>query len=207
MDNFVDEIQEDLKKDQFQKIWTDYGNYFIGALIALVLGGAGYTYWDYSQTQHRFDLTRAYEMALTKENLEAKAQAFGELSNSTVKGYAVLGAFEEAELAKNPAEVYRKIAANSRYDKVFRELATLKAISKEMVTGANPQVLLDEISMITKTASPWREIAYELEANLNLSAGKVDQALVIFENLATTENAPMGVRQRSRIILDFVKNR
>lgn len=207
MDNFVEEIQEDLKKDQLLKFWKDYGNYVIGALIALILGGAGYAYWDYAETQKRRELTQVYERALAETDPHLQAQAFSKLSASSNKGYAIIGAFEEAERAKNPAQAYRKISKEGRFDKVFRELAMLKAVSKEMKEGANPTVLLEDVIAITKTASPWREVAYEIEANLNLSAGKVDQALQIFETLAAMETAPQGVRQRAHIILDFIRNR
>lgn len=207
MNNLVDEIKEELKKDQLTEFWKNYGNYLIGGALAIFLGGAGYFYWDYSQSQRRQELTLLYETTLKETDPKLKADILNQLSNSDIIGYVILGSFEEAEQSQNPAEAYRKIAQDKKIDVVFRDLATLKAVSKEMSSQGDPHALLEEVSAISKKASPWRDLAFELEGSLSLLTGKVDQGLKIFESLEASETAPRGVRQRSHAILDFVRKR
>tara|TARA_A100000171_G_C2123110_1_gene141936 strand:- start:112 stop:732 length:621 start_codon:yes stop_codon:yes gene_type:complete len=206
LDNLVDEIKEDLKKEQLLKIWKEYGNYIIGVIIALVFSGIGYVYWDYSQEKLRLELAQAYESAVRETDPKIQKNAFDKLAGSALKGYSVIGVFEAAEISSDPVAAYRQIARDTRHDQVFRDFALLKAILKELPTG-DPHSLLDEISALTKKATPWRESAFEIEATLYLMAGKVEQALDLFETLAKSKSAPRGVQQRSRIMLDLANNR
>lgn len=204
MTNLIDEIKEDLKREQLLKIWQTYHSAILGTLAVLIVGGAGYLYWDHRQDRLRLEATQAYEAAVTLPTEAEQEKAFQSLSQGP-KGYALLGAFEAAELAKDPASAYRAIAKENRHDKVFRDLATLKALLKDL-PSKDPQALLEEVATLTKTATPWRESAYEIEAIVTLKMGQLEKALSLFERLAHSKKAPRGVRQRSQAMLDLVRN-
>ncbi len=45
-DDFLfEEIDDELRQDRAHKLWRAYGQYVIGAVLALVIGVAGYQGW------------------------------------------------------------------------------------------------------------------------------------------------------------------
>ena len=44
-DVLFQEIEDDLRQEQTNKLWTDYGKYIVGAALALVIGVAGFQGW------------------------------------------------------------------------------------------------------------------------------------------------------------------
>ena len=50
-DSFFREVEEELRNERLQSIWTKYGTYLIAAAIALVVGVAVWRYLDYSNAQ------------------------------------------------------------------------------------------------------------------------------------------------------------
>ena len=41
------EVDEEVRQDQFKKLWTLYGSYFTALAVAVVLAVAGFKGWQY----------------------------------------------------------------------------------------------------------------------------------------------------------------
>ena len=49
MTDIFREIEEDLRRDRFSRIWQRHGHLLVGLVVVIVVGVAGWRYWTYSQ--------------------------------------------------------------------------------------------------------------------------------------------------------------
>lgn len=203
MDEFVAEVQEDIRRDQLLSLWKSYGNYIIAAIVALFVATGGYIYWEHHQKEAQQRDALLFEEMLKLEPGAVRTQKLEELAKTGGSGYRLLALFEEAQTSPNPGEAYRKLAKDARLDPGFKELAALRAIMADM-GKVSAQRLLEEVGLLVKAVGPWREQAFEIQAYLLLETGRRQDARKIFENLKGSQGAPMGVRARAAAMLDMI---
>ncbi|MCA0370615.1 MAG: tetratricopeptide repeat protein [Proteobacteria bacterium] len=203
MDEFVAEVQEDIRREHLLSIWKSYGKYIIAAVVALIVGTGGYIYWEHHQSQAQQRDALLFEEMLKTQDPAARKDKIHVLASSGSPGYRLLALFEEAQNSADPGDAYRKLAKDNRLDPSFKELAALRAIMADM--GKAPsQRLLEEVGLLVKAVGPWREEAFEIQAYLLLETGRRAEARKIFENLKASQLAPPGVRARAQAMLDMI---
>ena len=204
-DLLLKEIDEDLRHERLAKLWQRFGNWVIGAALAVVVIVAGHQGWkSYELSKHEAaaaGYAAAVRMAAQNNALEAE-KAFAELAPSAPAGYAMLARFREAALAlqqgdpARAASLYRRIAADGGLERPYRELALLQA-AFALADSAEPQALRQEIAPLAQTDSPWRHLAREIGALLSLRAGDRDGAREEFRRLAEDAAAPPALKARA----------
>src|SRR5262249_16587080 len=129
------EVDEEVRREQFKKLWERYGGYLIAACIVVVLGAGGwrgYEWWQAKQAgQTGGAVWQAIWLAGSRKNSEAGA-AFARVSADGTPGYRVLARLRQAaELAgadrKAAVAAYDAIAADNRAGQVFQDLAAVRA--------------------------------------------------------------------------------
>jgi hypothetical protein len=201
VDEFVVEVQEDIRREQALKFWRSYGKYIITLVVLLIVGTGGFLYWQEHQLTKQQEDALLYEQALSDQDPKLKASALKTLSTSASPGYRALALFEEAEHSGNPAAAYRALAGDKKLEPALKELASLKAILKD-VGHAPAEALLNEVQLLVRNTGPWREQAFEIQAILLMETGRIDEAKRVFENLKASKVAPEGVRARASAMLD-----
>jgi hypothetical protein len=198
------EIDEELRRDNFRKLWSRYGRYVIAAaVLVLVVAGAIVAWRDHQLSERRAQSTRyASALALAREDKEADAvKIFGAIAQEG-GGYAVLASFEEAaELAKSgdrkaAIAIYDRIAAASALDSSLRELAVLLSVMQSM-PESDPHSTIERLASLTASGNSWRPTALELTAIARFSSGDRSEALDLYKSLADDLTAPPGVRARA----------
>ncbi len=201
-DSLFREFEEDLRQEHWAKLWKRYGNYAVGAVLALVLSVAGYQGWRaYDIAARQSDGERfaaALKLAGDKQT-QAAAEAFAGLAADATAGYALLARFQEAALlAKRgePAAAYADLAADPGVDAVYRDLAVILGAFHEM-NGPGAGDLSARLAPLTADGNPWRHSAKELTAVLAARAGDRTKARALFTALAADATAPQGIRARA----------
>jgi hypothetical protein len=198
------EIDEELRRDNLQKLWARYGRYIIAvAVLALVAAGGIVGWRDHQLSERRAQSTRyASALSLAGNGKEAEAvKVFGIIAREG-GGYAVLASFEEAGLLaksgdkKAAAAAYDRIAATSEYDLNLRGLAVLLSVIQQM-PEADPQTTIDRLAPLTASGNPWRLTAIELTALARLKSGDKSGALSLFKSLADDLATPQSLRARA----------
>jgi hypothetical protein len=198
------EIDEELRRDNLLKLWSRYGRYVImAAVAALVLAGAIAAWRSHQVSQRQAESARySSALALTREGRDAEAlQLFAAISREG-GGYAVLAAFEEAELQaksgdqKAATATYDRIAASSEFDREFRDMATLLSVMHALPDG-DPKALIQRLEPLTAANGPWRATALELTAAARLKSGDRAGALELYQKLSDDLSAPQGLRARA----------
>lgn len=204
-DPLLQEIDDELRHDRFAKLWQRYGNWLIGAALLIVVAVAGHQGWkSYQKSQSELASIRyadAIKLA-TASNVASAEKAFADIVASAPSGYAMLARFREAALAAQQgdtaraADLYRRLAADGTLDQAYRDLALLLAVFAA-ADSAEPKALRAEIAGLGLPNSPWRFLARELSALLDLRAGERESAREELRRLAEDPTAPATIRARA----------
>ena len=202
MADIFDEIDEELKRDRTQELWTKYGKYVIAAAAAVVLGvGAsqGFNAWTRSQAETSANL---YYQALAADDALTQLQA--QAGNMT-DGYALLARFQlaAAHAAANDLvsaeSAYAALAADKAVPALYQQAAQLLAVMNAPA-GSDIGALQDSLSSLVE-GGPWQPLALELSAALDLQNGDNAAAITKLETLINLAETPNELRQRaSRLV-------
>jgi hypothetical protein len=208
-DGLFQEIDDELRQEHYAKLWKKYGNYVIGAALALVVGVAGFQGWrnyDVStRTAESMRFAEAQRLMRDGQN-EAAARAFGELAAGASAGYALLARFQDAALLAGKGDragavnAYRELAADTGIDALYRDLALVLGALHEIDT-ADRAALGQRVARLTADDNPWRYSAREIIAVLARHDGDGDKARQLYSGLANDVAAPSGIRARAQEML------
>lgn len=209
MADFFHEVEEDVKRERYEKLWKAYGKYFLAGVAAIVIGTAGTVFWrDYQTRQREAEserFTAALELARAGRNADA-ANAFSELAQAAGTGYRVLARFRAAAAlietgdSAGAVATYDSIAADDGAGAVLGDLARLLA-ARTLVDAAPAGEVEARLAPLLGEQNPWRHSARELGAVLALKSGKVAAARKAFQALADDLTAPSAVRARGAEML------
>ncbi len=209
VDDFIREIDEDLRTDRYKRLWQRYQNYVYAAAVLVVLGVAGYEYWHQRELAARTaeGVRFAEAMALADHgDLAGAAKALEALAGDAGRGYATLARLYAADLLAKKGDVdealqlYDAVAADTGVERAFRDLATLLGASHR-VDRDDAASLTARLQLLLAEDNPWRFSAREVVAMAALHAGNVADARADLTRLADDAAAPPGVRARAAELL------
>ncbi len=211
MSDIIREVDEELRRENVEKLWRKYGSYVLGLAILAVLVIATVWLWRDHMKGQREERARQYDAAL---QLVAAADpgapaALQALANDD-DGYAALAQLQAAALKAKAGDVngavaiYEKLTADAAVDEAFRNLALL-LLALHTADKAPPDQLTQRLQPLTAASNPWRYSALELTAVLARRAGDRARAEQILTGLADDLNAPQALRQRATEMLHALK--
>ena len=113
MADIFKEVDEDLRRDNLEKLWKKYSFQIIGMVVAVVLAVAGVQGWQAYDLDQRGKLSDRYGAALDLAqdgDTAAGLDALIDMSEASDSGYAGLAAFEEARLRVESGDTAGAIA-------------------------------------------------------------------------------------------------
>ncbi|MEX2617565.1 MAG: tetratricopeptide repeat protein [Alphaproteobacteria bacterium] len=208
MADIFEEVDEDLKHENYKRLWDRYGRYIV-AIIVIVIGGAAANVGWKSYTESRqLELSEQFVAALMEAdsgNLEEAAGAMSQLASETDSGYAMLARFREAALRREAGaaaasiDIYDAIAADTSIEPLYRDLGTLLSVMSQVDSG-DPAALSNRLQPLA-AAGAWRHTANEYLGILAIRQGNSDAARSHFQAVADDATAPSGARSRSAELL------
>ena len=207
MADIFDEVNEDLKRDQMQKLWSRFGKYIILAVSIVVLGVGGrqgYTIW---QGHQAVTSATAYHNALGASDFKKALTAELDQLNP---GYSMLAKFRIAAaqaLAEDYAaaeESYLALSTDPAVKQLYQQAAVLLSVMNAPV-NRNADELAIRLAVLEGQAGPWQPMALEQAAGLALRAGDRKTAFAKYTTLVGLSDAPPGVRQRAEQMLKILK--
>ena len=198
------EIDEELRRDNFLKLWQRYGKYVVALAVALVAATAVAAGWrEYQSRQRQAEGVRyaaALDLAEHGKDKEA-VDAFAAVAADAHGGRGVLARFEEAALkaktgdAAGAAATYDSVAKDGSVDPTYRDLATL--MSARLTLNQDPKDAVRRLEKLTDAGNPWHPSALELTALAELKAGDKAGARATYQRIADDLTAPEGLRARA----------
>ena len=205
-DSIFREIDEELRQENFAKLWKRYGNVIIAAAIALVVGVGGYQGWRSYDLNSRTAQGERYEAAIRMAqtgSIDVALEELNILHGDSGSGYRMLTAFQNAGLQSRKGDsvgavsAYDRIAEDSGVDDIYQDLAKLLAATVLVNSEATDQDLQARLQPLNADANPWRHGARELLAIVALRGGDKDKSREAFKSLSEDATAPQGIRQRA----------
>jgi hypothetical protein len=203
------EIDEELRRENFAKLWQRYGVYLIGLAVLIVVAVAAVVGWrTYQLRLHEAEGERyALALDLARQGKDKEAtDVFAEVGRQARGGHAMLARLEEAALKSKAGDIkgaialYDALSADGSVDPAYRDLARLMAAQDELKDG-DPQAVIARLAPLTSTTNPWHPTALELTALAQLKAGNVTEARAVYQRIADDLQAPQGLRARAAEIL------
>lgn len=212
VDDIIREIDDDLRSDKLKRLWARYSVVVYAAVAAIVLGVAGYSYWDHHQAQLRAAEGARYGQAMLQADqgdAAAAMQTLASLAREAGGGYGTLARLYEADLLLGKGDLdgalqrFDAVATDSGVDRPFRDLAVLLGASHR-VDRDDPAALIQRLQPLLAEDNPWRFSARELTGIAALRAGNAADARSHFTRLADDAAAPPGIRARAAELLKTI---
>jgi hypothetical protein len=201
------EVDEEVRREQFQKLWKRYQGYVIAAAVLIVLGVAGWRAYDWWETKKAAEAGAAFEaaIALSDQGKHAEAETaftrIAEDSRTTYRTLALVRAAAELAQTDRKAAVlaYNKIAANSSVGPELRDLAGLRAGALLIDSGAFADAR-QRLEPLAGADHTFRHTARELLALAAWRAGDTAGAKRWIEMISTDPGTPPDERNRMEML-------
>jgi hypothetical protein len=204
------EVEEDVRRERFEKLWKQYGDYVIAAVAAVAVGVAGFQLWTKYETRKRLEASQTFmqaQAAADQGNEQLATQTFGQLAKSGPSGYATIATFSQAnnQLAAGKRTealaIYKSLAEKD--SSPIGSAARIRA-AWIMVETVQKSELESWLSPLNAQSNAWHYLAQEILAYCDYRAGALDQAQREYKSLAGDRDAPNGVRARSTAMATFM---
>lgn len=206
MADIFDEVEEDLRRAQFEALWKKHWPTFaaIAAVVVVVVGG--WRLYDYRESVKAAEAGGRFETALRlsrTDGAEAEKQ-FAAMSADGPGGYRILARFRQAtELAARDKDAavraYDSLGADSAVGPVLQDLARLRA-AFILVDTAPPADITARMEPLAVPGGAFRHSARELLMLAALKAGDKTAAERWLKAIQDDPESPQGVRGRAELM-------
>ncbi len=210
-DQFIREVDEELRRDQIADIWKRYGRYIIAAcvlVVAITAGFRGYDWWQAKTAAERGDAYLDALEAREQGNRQAAEELLSGLAE-TGGGYGVLARFQKAAAdldAGDPLAAiagYDALAADTAVEANLRDLARLRGalVALDRGDGAGAATRVEELAVV---GNPWRHAAREILGTIAYTDKRLDEARDLFAQIQSDAEAPSGLRDRANVMISLI---
>lgn len=208
-DALIRQVDEEVRREQLQKLWEKYSGLFIGGAVAIVVGVGGFKWYEARQLAAaesagvRFE--SASQLAQSGKAEEAR-KAFEEIAKSGPKGYAslarlrVAGALAQAGKEAEALAAYEALGKDGAADPMLRDFARLQAASLSL-QQASWTDMKNRLNDLTADTSAWRFSARELLGLAAWKGGMLDEARKAYEQLLGDRKVPQTIAERARVMM------
>lgn len=207
MTDIFHEIEEDLRRDRFRRLWDRFGIYIILLCVAIIAGAgawSGYRYWSLKQAQAsgaRFET--ANQLLVDGKAKDAEA-ALAELAKDGTAGYRVLARFRAAGALSTTDKAvgvaaYDALAADSSIDSLSRDVARIRA-ALLLVDTAPLADITQRVQAIAEGNGAMRHSARQILALAQFKAGDFAAANKTAQWMLDDPEVPPGVRNQAQLV-------
>ncbi|MBN9594669.1 MAG: tetratricopeptide repeat protein [Afipia sp.] len=207
MSEIFNEIDEDLRREQFKKLWDKYSFVVIAAAILIVAGVGGWRGYQYLEAKKAAEAGSAFEaaVALSEQGKKAEAEAaFTKIATEGTKGYQALARLRAAADAaaadpKAAAKLYDSIAADPSISVTEQDLARIRAASLVMETESYAD-MLKRLEAATAEGRTFRHTARELLALSAYRTNDATAARLWLDMIGNDARTPASMRSRAEAL-------
>lgn len=199
-DSFINEVTEEVRKDQLFALMRRYG--WIAILLVLVLVG-GAAFREYRLASQRAEAQATGDAILTALQAEDAQTRVAQLSEIPADGdagalVAMLIAADDGAAGQDGL-VRAQLEQIASDPKVSQRIAHLAALKLAMSASAEltPEERLVALSPLATPGAPYRLLAEEQIAMVEVAQGNNDAAIERFDLIANDIEVTAGLRQRA----------
>ena len=206
------EIDEELRREKFEKLWERYGFYVLLAAGALVLSVGGYQLWDQRKRSFAAESGARYEEAIKLAEASKTDEAQKALQAIIAGGHAGYASLAQLQLAgihlkaNRPQEavaVFEALATSPTADTDIKSFAILQVAALRL-GQADFTELQNRLKPLAEGSTAWRYQARELLGSAAFKAGKLDEARDQLTPLLSDPETPRAALERIQLILSAI---
>jgi hypothetical protein len=202
------EVDDEVRREQFKKLWDRYGSYVVAAailVIAAIAAWRGYQWWEAKKAAgNGAAFEAAASLAESGKHNEAEA-AFARIAAQGTSGYRGLARIREAAALaqidrKAAVAAYEKMAGDSTLDPTLRDVAGLRAAAILIDEGAFAEAR-SRLEPLAGNESTFRHTARELLVLAAWRAGDSATAKRWADMIMTDAQTPAATRSRIEMLI------
>ena len=217
-DHFVDSIEEEIRDENWQRMWKKYGKLIVGTTSAVLIGVAVYNMWQRQDLADREAISSKFSLVQNAIMLGDETAALSQirgLAGASKKNYATLAKFEYAALLRKKQQLdalaeYKAIYEDQKVDSTLRSLAYIFYVSsaidlmsaKEIENNIDNFIIELQKNHVGKN---WDLLAKETLAFCYIKKGDNKMAQETLKNLAKTTGIPENMAERTKILLNSIE--
>ncbi|TPK41607.1 tetratricopeptide repeat protein [Mesorhizobium sp. B2-5-4] len=212
-DSFIREVNDEMRREQAQKLWDRFGPALLVIAILVVLGTAafvGHRYWDETRANRSGDaFSQALKLANDGKNDDALA-ALIQLEKDGYGAYPLLARMRAATVKANKGDVdaavkdFDDVAADTAIPQGLRDMARLRAALLLVDHGSFADVS-SRVEALTSDTNTLRHSAREALGLAAWKEGKTQDALKLFDQIASDDGAPRNTRERATLMSELIR--
>ena len=214
MVDLFDEIKEDVKAEQYAKLWKTYGNYMIGGAVAIVLITAVSVGWkSYISAKYNEQGSKLYT-AFIKERQNQKDDALVEYSNLQEKGsgsYSAISGIKKALVLSGQHKVddaekaMLDVSKDTNAPVEIRDLADLLYLYNRFERDGDEKAF-EALKDKALEDGAFKRSAMELLAFSYYKVGKYEESKKIFSELSEDVLTPARMKDKSSEMLTAIES-
>lgn len=203
------EVDEEVRQDQYKKLWERHGNLIMGLCFLMVAGVAGFKGYQYLQVQKSQSASLVYFQAVKEAMSGKNDDALAALKAVDQNGYKQLARMQEpivlAQQGKTDEAVkaYDAIIADASVDAKLRDVARIRA-GYLLVDTAKPDELLSRLGQFDKDGQSWRHAAREIFGLSAYRTGDYAMAERYMSAIFADPQAPQDMRDRAQVMIQLL---
>ncbi|MBZ9808948.1 tetratricopeptide repeat protein [Mesorhizobium sp. BR1-1-9] len=212
-DSFIREVNDEIRREQAQKLWDRFGPALLVVAVLVVLGTAafvGYRYWDETRANRSGDaFSQALKLANDGRNDEALT-ALDQLEKDGYGAYPLLARMRAATVKADKGDVdaavkdFDEVAADTAIPQGIRDMARLRAALLLVDHGSFADVS-SRVEALTSDTNTLRHTAREALGLAAWKEGKTQDALKLFDQIAADDGAPRNTRERATLMSELIR--
>jgi hypothetical protein len=199
------EIDEEVRREQYQKLWNRYGIHAIilaFLVVAAVAGWRAYQWWEGNRAAETSAVYEsAVELATQGKTAEALA-AFNKIATDGTAGYRVVAKFRAAAAETDPkvaVAAYDAISNDSSVGSLLRDMAKIRA-GLLLVDTAPLAEMNQRLESLATPTGAFRHTARELLALAAIRASDQAAAERWLDAISGDPDAPQSLRARVDVL-------
>jgi len=204
------EVEEEVRREQYEKLWKKYRDHIMAAGALIIIGVAGYQLYRVYEQREENKASIAYAAAtemLDRGQGAAAAPQLAALAKSAPAGYAAVARLAEADALfaegqKGDAiRIYTQIANGS--DPYLGATARLHAAWA--IADSAPRTDVETLlAPLLDKSSGWQQLAREVIAYEDLRSGNKSAAARGYRDIASDPDTPSGLKSRADAMARFI---
>lgn len=212
-DEFLEEVENDIRQERFAKLWHTYGKHVTTGITVILVGLAGYTLWTNHQSKEH---AKSSEFFMTAQQLitEGKTEqasavlkeiggdgTYGPLAKFSEAALLADGVGPEGKTVDQAIALYDHLATDPKIELLWRHVAALQSIRLKFDQDADRGAdLLPALDVLVADGAPLQALAMEQKAYMLHVMGKNAEAAELFVKLIQMKDAPEGIVMRAQIM-------
>ena len=212
-DEFIREVDEDVKEEKRLKLWKKFFPYVVSISLGIVLFVSGFVFWEsYSNDQRQKlgdDFTAAVILA-GEDDLDASLLALDRIVDKGSDGYVTMAKMKKASILIEQSrideglEIYKDLEKNA-VDQSFRDIATILYVLNSLNNESKDDLLKKIIPL--ENSEIWKSSALELKGYIYLRNNEIDKAIETFEIISKLPSKPGDLSQRAKNLINLLKEK